>query len=484
MRIAPAASVWFAFAALALSSACAPPPDVPAPLETGGPRVPVHADVTPLLGNAPLRVTVTSSLGAFSSDECDVRVLGVPTGADLNQEVVQVEVDVTSSVALVCERGVSVGVDEHLVDLSSIDSFTASPPLLVPGAPLTLAWSGHNLGACDVTADGGKSPVTVDELGARASHIPSASTTYTLTCEGLGGPITRTLSVDELTVRVAAPPYVSYGDDLILTLGVDARASCNITAEPALPFDAPSGPVDGDVRRMLIPNVDAPRMYIATCTLGSASAQATTPVIDVAPRVRKLDVTAVTASSITLAWEAVGASACTLDNGGAPLAIESAATATNPFDVETGTVTYRVHCATPTGLQAELRTLVAWGDVVSAPALFGVRAVTGDVLLEGALPSGALRFDDVKFIAGDFTVRDAALPDALVFVGLAEVGGAVSFVDLPLVSRLLFPELARAQSLNIREVPSLTCADVAPVVCALDAKVPLDVTPSCPCAGG
>src|SRR5687768_2964324 len=83
--------------------ACAPPPFEP-PQEPGAPiRIyePVSASVEPSFGNAPLRVTVTSTLGTFDAPECDLRVLGVSTGANLAEDAVEVEVDVTASVALV-----------------------------------------------------------------------------------------------------------------------------------------------------------------------------------------------------------------------------------------------------------------------------------------------------------------------------------------------------------------------------------------------
>lgn len=464
--------------------ACAPPPFEP-PQEPGAPiRVfePVTADVEPSFGNAPLRVTVTSSLGAFIAQECDLRVLGVSTGADLGEDAVEVDVDVTASVALVCERGANIGVDEHLVDLSSIDSFTATPSVLTPGTPLTLSWSGAHLEACDVTTDAGKNPVVVDELGARATHIPSATTTYTLTCEGLGGPISRTLTVDELDVRVAAPPFVSYGGDLLLPVGAPAAASCLLTAEPPLPEAVNIGPVDEDLRILFIPNVEVARTYTVTCSVGSASDAATTPIVDVGPVVARFDVVDVSASSVAFSWSALGADACTLDNGTSPpipVALDHGIT--NPFGVEEGVVTYAVRCVSSSGLPTSADVTVAWGDVTRANDLFGVRAVTGDVILSRGLAAGALRFDELKLIEGNLTIRGAAEPDALIFVGLVDVRGDVAFVDVPNVERLLFPELARARSLRIHGAPLLTCSDVAPVVCGLDADVALDVTPTCTC---
>lgn len=471
------------------AAACAPPSleaPVDAPVDAVSNLEPVSADVVPLSGNAPLRVTVMSTLGAFAANECDLRVLGVSTGANLADDAVEVEVEQTSSVALVCERGVNVGVDEHLVDLSSIASFTASPSVLTPGVPLTLQWQGEHLSACDVTADEGKSPVVVDELGARATHVPAGATTYTLTCEGLGGPITRTLRVDALDVRVSAPPYLTFGGDLVMTVGVVAEASCGITADPALQETVSTGPVDEDLRRVFIPNVEVPRRYTVECFVGAARASASTELVDVAPLVRRFDVVDVGASSITLGWEAVGASACTLDNGSAPpttIAFDDAST--NPFGEESGVVSYAIDCVSSSGLPASAGVTVAWDDVTAPQDLFGVRAVLGSVVLAGELPQGDLRFDDVRVVTGDFIVRDATGPGALVFVGLAEVRGDVVLQALPNVSRLLFPELARARSLTIGGAPSLTCADVAPVVCGLDpplAAENLDVTPACDCS--
>jgi hypothetical protein len=483
------ARAWSAVIVLAASAmACAPPSlddIVPGPGAAGAPVYEtVSAEVTPLAGNAPLRVTVTSSLGAFIAPECDLRVLGVSTGANLAQEAVQVDVDVSASVALVCERGVSVGVDEHLVDLSSIDSFVASPSFVAPGTPLALSWQGAHLSNCSVATDGGKSPIVVDELGARATHVPSGTTTYTLTCDGLGGPISRTLRVEELVVRVAVPPHVPFGGDLLLTVGVPAEASCEVTAQPQLPFAVTTGPVDEDLRIIFIPDVEVPRTYAVACAVGSASASATTTLVDVAPSIRSFDVIDVSASSATLRWSAVGASSCTLDNGTRSIAVPAARAITNPFGEETSIVTYTMHCESPSGLPAQTSVVVAWGDVTSASALFGVRAVMGDVLLASDLPQGALRYDDLKEVVGNLTVRHADGPNALIFVGLSDVGGNVVLEALPHVDRLLLPELARLRSLRIADVPLLTCADVEPVVCGLDGatEAAVDVTPSCACA--
>src|SRR5688572_11339947 len=82
---APCVAFAFAFVMVVTVGACAPDGGLPEQIRWK----PVQVAVEPLVGNSPLSVTVISDPGEFATDECDLSVLGVPTGADLNASYAQ-----------------------------------------------------------------------------------------------------------------------------------------------------------------------------------------------------------------------------------------------------------------------------------------------------------------------------------------------------------------------------------------------------------
>jgi hypothetical protein len=93
----------------------------------------------------------------------------------------------------------------------TIDSFTADPQSVAPGGSSTLSWSTSN--ATSARIDNGVGDVSLS--GTRVVN-PLGTTTYTLTAEGPGGPVTATVTVSvtqEVTINqfVASPASIAPG---------------------------------------------------------------------------------------------------------------------------------------------------------------------------------------------------------------------------------------------------------------------------------
>lgn len=73
-----------------------------------------------------------------------------------------------------------------------IGALSANPALIAPGGSTMLTWSSQNAtGASISNGVGAVAPI----LGGSVAVSPSATTTYTLTLTGTGGPITRQVTV-------------------------------------------------------------------------------------------------------------------------------------------------------------------------------------------------------------------------------------------------------------------------------------------------
>ena len=119
----------------------------------------------------------------------------------------------------------------------TIDTFTASPSNILPGGSSTLSWSTTN--ATSVSIDQGIGAVAAD---GSTSVSPAATTTYTLTAQGTGGPAARQVSVNVsfpvLTTIVVYPSNVT----------ILANESAGFNAETLDQFGDPiSGTVDWSV---------------------------------------------------------------------------------------------------------------------------------------------------------------------------------------------------------------------------------------------
>ncbi len=77
-----------------------------------------------------------------------------------------------------------------------IDSFSADPTTITSGQSSTLSWNTTNAGS--VSIDQGVGPVGLD---GSTSVSPTSTTTYTLTAQGAGGPVTRQATVTVSTLR-------------------------------------------------------------------------------------------------------------------------------------------------------------------------------------------------------------------------------------------------------------------------------------------
>jgi hypothetical protein len=105
-----------------------------------------------------------------------------------------------------------VWVDPGTSNQVSIDSFSVTPNQIVQGASATLAWQTTNTSTVSINQGIG----TVAADGSR-DVSPAADTTYTLTADGPGGPVTRQVSLS--VVSFSLPAAINCGDGTPLVAG-------------------------------------------------------------------------------------------------------------------------------------------------------------------------------------------------------------------------------------------------------------------------
>ncbi len=111
--------------------------------------------------------------------------------ADGSLEIVPTE---SGNYTLTCQGAggpVSQQVALTVVEPVAIQSFTASPVIVAPGGEVTLAWTTSEAASCEITPG----PISASPTASGSAPVTvSASTTYTLTCQGPSGPAVRATS--------------------------------------------------------------------------------------------------------------------------------------------------------------------------------------------------------------------------------------------------------------------------------------------------
>ena len=200
----------------------------------------------------------------------------------------------------------------------SVDSFTATPTPITAGDSTTLAWTTSN--ATGVSIDNGLGPQPVN---GSIAVSPASTTTYVLTAQGTGGPVSAqvTVIVDPAPLPVsvdsftATPTPITAGDSTTL-----AWTTSNATG---VSIDNGLGPqpVNGSIA--VSPASTTTYVLTAQGTGGPVSAQVTV-IVDPAPLPVSVDSftatpTPITAGdSTTLAWTTSNASGVSIDNGVGP----------------------------------------------------------------------------------------------------------------------------------------------------------------------
>ena len=229
----------------------------------------------------------------------------------------------------------------------AIISFTASPASIAPGGSTTLSWEVVNATSCQLDDGDGAPPYPPDWSGAIGSGVvqPDVTTTYTLTCQGGGGPVSATATVTvessppavAITAFTATPGTVGLGGTTLLAWTVVHATACRISGDG---WTAGVSATGGSTSRTLEAALPGAVTFTLSCEGAGAPATATAEVV-VAPGAVILAFTASQPvdlnSPITLSWQVVQADSCTLATGAAA-----------GVPVAAGTGSMEVHPATST----------------------------------------------------------------------------------------------------------------------------------------
>lgn len=120
-----------------------------------------------------------------------------------------------------------------------VDSLTATPAQIASGASTSLSWTTANALACQITSSLGGTPLVLDaaERGAGSRVLsPASDVTYTLTCNGNNGPVSRLVEVDvqppppsvAIASFSATPTQIITGASTTLAWNTSAALSCEI----------------------------------------------------------------------------------------------------------------------------------------------------------------------------------------------------------------------------------------------------------------
>ncbi len=189
-----------------------------------------------------------------------------------------------------------------------IDSFTATPAVIVEGGSSTLEWATTNVDSVSIDNGIGAQPVDGSIIVS-----PAATTTYTLTATGLGGTVTATATVavspPTIDSFTATPGTIIEGNSSTLEW-----ATTNVTSV-SIDNGVGAQPVDGSV--VVSPTVTTTYTLTATGVGGTVTAAATVTVIPL-PVIDSFTATPSTiplGNSSTLDWQTTNVDTVSIDNG-------------------------------------------------------------------------------------------------------------------------------------------------------------------------
>ncbi len=238
-------------------------------------------------------------------------------------------------------------------------SLSASPAVISQVDTTRLSWSSANTTGC--TASGGWS-------GSRGSNgsmtlSPAASTTYTLTCQGPGGSVSETVSV-QVNPPPADPPVVSLslasssideGGSTTLSWTAGNAASC--TASGAW---SGSRPTSGS----LVVAPGATSTYTLTCSGdGGSDSASVTLTVNAQPPTLSFSASATEVNqggSVTLTWTSTGTGGCTASGAWSGSRATSGSQLVGPVSAAS---TYTLSCSGAGGNVMQMLTVSAISPV-------------------------------------------------------------------------------------------------------------------------
>lgn len=254
--------------------------------------------------------TTTLSWDTRAAFSCDLQPeIGkvVPPAAGSTQ----VAPSATTTYILTCEGGggpVEGRTEVRVQPPPEVTSIRAEPAVVAAGAPSTVSWSSRNADRCRFDPDGESIPLD----GSREVR-PQATTTYGVTCSGVGPDATRSVTVTVEPVRILSfrvEPIGPIGPKETVTLSWQTEWASSCAIEPEIGTVATSG------SREVVPGRS--KTYTLTCQgLGGPVRSGVS--IEVRP-VRIVSFTADPAAiarggSSTLRWEVADADSCAIEPG-------------------------------------------------------------------------------------------------------------------------------------------------------------------------
>lgn len=271
-------------------------------------------------------------------------------------------------------------------------TFTGSPLTLTPGQSINLTWNAGNATSC--TASGGSGSDSwsgaqaTSSTGTSIGPLSAAGTyTYSLTCSGTGGSVTKNVTVIVGSTSAPAIPTVQISvNPTSITGGTSANltwSTTNSTACTASGSWGGSKPTSGSAVSTGTLTTQGAHSYTLTCSGPGGDATATALLTVTAPAATLLNLsivpnTLVAGQNTTISWTTASATACTATGGTGTdgwtgsQAASSSGTPIGPVTIA-GTYTYNLVCTGPGGQSTpSSATLV----VTPAPAPAAVTALT------------------------------------------------------------------------------------------------------------
>ena len=444
----------------------------------GEPAASLRLQSGTLEGDEALDVTVEWTLAFVSG--CELQADGVDTGVALSgQASSAMVIEESQTLQIVCNEAESEELAFVVHDVSEI----GGPVAVSAGASVTLTFTVEGVSSCTVTTDGASANLSQPVItGADGSFTDTADAdkNYTLICSGAEGDIIRTFLLNVLTVELLTPPagFVTYGDSLSVTVGVEASATCSLISAS---HDGSDRQVEtsattvgsGESRTLTLPSVTDEREYLVACTLDSATAETIANETEVRPRINSFDAFIPNieelngaAATLQLAGDVSGIDFggwCDITAGSSPVAIVLR-TATPGALLTSGATEalYRLRCVAGSGGGdpgpiPEITVRVLWRDATEADLalIASVRIAMGDIVIDNtalaSVDTGIL-----EQVGGDFIINDVSAVGGTLAIdapNLTDVGGglAVGLAGdaLPLVTSLDFSVLRTSNSLNV-----------------------------------
>ncbi len=231
-------------------------------------------------------------------------------------------------------------------------ALSAEPNAVAYQASATLTWSSTNTTSCTASGDWSGSEST---SGSQSFDNLTSDATYTLSCSGAGGSVSKTVTVSvapELSLT-ANPTNIASGGDSTLSWSSHNATSCTASGNW-------SGNESISGTQMVTPKADA--TYTLTCSgTGGSSAQSVTVTVAPAPPPAPPTV-AITAKptsvsyggSSELSWNAVNATSC---SGSGTWTGNEPTTGTQSTGSLTSTSKYELTCTGPGGTASQTVTV-------------------------------------------------------------------------------------------------------------------------------